>query len=112
MKLLTRRARLTCKHLTGELDILRYQDFVTIGGEPVLRWPDPEFLPIGGCPNAGATIKPCTLSLPAYKGYSDLVFIEGIAVCLDTVTGLTDGTPPGTVEYIVRDPGNGFVSEE
>ena len=112
MKVLINTARLTCKHMTGEVRLLRFQDFVTIEGHPVLRRNDPELSPVTGCPNAGPTIKPCQLTLPAYKGYSSLVFIEGIPICLDTVTGLTDGTPPGTVDYIVRDPGQSFVSEE
>ena len=112
MKILTNIARLTCKHMTGEVGLMRFQDFVTIQGNPVLRRNDPELSPISGCPNAGPTIKPCTLTLPAYQGYSNLVFIEGIPVCLDTITGQTDGTPPGTVDYIVRNPGQTFVSEE
>jgi hypothetical protein len=37
--------------------------------------------------------------------------IAGRRVCLETVTGLTDGTPPGTVKYLVRDPGQGFVQD-
>jgi hypothetical protein len=111
MKILTNAARLTCKHMTGKVLLLRFQDFVTIEGQPVLRRNDPEFSLITGCLNAGPTIKPCTLTLPAYQGYSDLVFIEGIPVCLDSITGLTDGTPPGTVDYIVRDPGQNFVTE-
>jgi hypothetical protein len=32
-------------------------------------------------------------------------------VCLDTVTGLTDGTPPGIVTYKVRHAGQALVSE-
>jgi hypothetical protein len=112
MRVLTNAARLTCKHMIGEVHILRFQDFVTIEGHSVLRSNDPELSLITGCPNAGPTIKPCTLTLAAFEGYSSLVFIEGIPVCLDTITGLTDGTPPGTVDYIVRDPGQAFVNEE
>ena len=37
------------------------------------------------------------------------VFIDGRPVCLDTVTGMTDGTPPGVVKYIVVDPAQDFV---
>jgi hypothetical protein len=39
------------------------------------------------------------------------VRIDGRRVCLDTVTGLTDGTPPGTIKYEVRSPGQDLVSE-
>jgi hypothetical protein len=31
-------------------------------------------------------------------------------LCLDTVTGLTNGTLQGTVRYSVADPGQTFVS--
>jgi hypothetical protein len=109
MKILTNTAKLACKHVIGEVRLLRFQNFVTIEGHPVLRWNDPEFSAITGCPNMGPSIKPCMLTLPAYKGYSGLVFIEGIPVCLDTITGLTDGMPPGAVEYTVRDAGQSFV---
>jgi hypothetical protein len=50
-------------------------------------------------------------TLPVKSGYSDFVRIDGKRICLDTVTGLTDGTPPGTVEYKVRSAGQDFVSE-
>ncbi len=45
------------------------------------------------------------------QGYSEWLRIGGKRVCLDTVTGLTDGTPPGTVKYEVRDPGQRLVEE-
>jgi len=44
-------------------------------------------------------------------GYSQLVRIEGRQVGLEVVVGLTDGTPPGTVDYKVRHPGQELVSE-
>jgi len=114
MKILTQSALLTCDHLNGVVDIkIEFcQDFVFIEGQPVLRWMDPEFKEIKGCTNAGATIKPCQVTLPVDQGYSKLIFIEERAVCLDTITGLSDGTPPGIVNYRVCDPGQNFVSEE
>ena len=45
------------------------------------------------------------------EGYSDLLRVEGRRICLETVTGLTDGTPPGTVLYEVRDPGQDVVRQ-
>jgi hypothetical protein len=56
------------------------------------------------------TIKPCTATLVAEAGYSSFVRISGRRVCLDSVTGLTDGTPPGVVKYLVRDPGQHLVT--
>ena len=43
-------------------------------------------------------------------GYSTFLKIDGHKICLDTVRGLTDGTPPGVVEYKVRIPGQGLVA--
>jgi hypothetical protein len=56
-------------------------------------------------------IKPCQLSLAVSAGYSALITIEGDAICLDTVVGTTDGTPPGVVQYHVRRPGQDLVTE-
>jgi hypothetical protein len=44
-------------------------------------------------------------------GYSDLLRIDGRRICLDSLNGLTDGTPPGTVMYKVNEPGQPFVAE-
>lgn len=109
---LTANAKLVCKHELGRVIIAPSQSFVTIEEKPILVDSDPSGKGIVGCPNIGATIKPCTSTLRVMRGYSDLIRINGKRVCLDTVTGLTDGTPPGTVEYIVRNPGQGFVSEK
>jgi hypothetical protein len=112
MLLLTLDAVLPCRHVTGLLQIVATQTWVTVDGRPVLLHPDPEGRPIAGCPNYGATIKPCTTSLPVQEGYSGLVNVDGRRVCLDAVTGLTDGTPPGMVKYDVRTPGQGFVGAD
>jgi hypothetical protein len=56
-------------------------------------------------------MKPCLTTLKVQQGYSGLIDIQGRRVCLDTVTGLTDGTPPGTFKYSVRRPGQDLVSE-
>lgn len=111
MKLLTEDAVLVCDHENGKVAIAATQDWVTIDGRAVLVDNDPEGRPISGCPNTGAMIKPCTSTLKVKKGYSDFVQIDGKAVCLDTVTGLTDGTPPGIVDYKVRRPGQDWVDQ-
>ena len=49
------------------------------------------------------------VTLKVVAGYSTLVKIDGHAVCLDTVTGMTDGTPPGVVQYQVRAAGQQLV---
>jgi hypothetical protein len=44
------------------------------------------------------------------QGYSDFVRIGGRKVCLRNIEGLTDGTPPGLVKYIVQSPGQTLVN--
>jgi hypothetical protein len=109
---LTLDAKLVCKHELGIVGIIATQQLVTIAHRPVLVERDPESRPIGGCPMYGVAIKPCTSTLPVEVGYSTLVKIQSRRVCLDTVTGLTDGTPPGTVKYLVRAPGQALVAEK
>jgi hypothetical protein len=111
MRWLTQDARIVCKHEMGIVGIVATQPLVTIAGRRVLVESDPEGRPIAGCPNYGPTIKPCTTTLRVQVGYSNLLRISNRRVCLDTVTGLTDGTPPGTVKYEVRNPGQQWVTE-
>ncbi len=103
---------LICLHQRGIVNDKASQNFVRISKSPVQVDNDPESKSIGGCPNIGVGIKPCTTTLKVTKGYSSWIKIGGRAICLDTVTGLTDGTPPGVVMYIVREPGQKFVSEK
>lgn len=105
MELLNEDADLRCAHDMGRVSIRPGQDWVRVNTRRLLIERDPEARPIAGCPNAGPTIKPCTATLAVETGYSSFVRISGRRVCLDTVTGLTDGTPPGTVKYNVRDSG-------
>jgi hypothetical protein len=109
MRLLTLTGIVHCDHQTGLVALKARQGFVRIDGVPVLVEDDPVNCPIAGCPNVGPAIKPCTTTLPVQQGYSSLLRIGGHRVCLDSVTGLTDGTPPGMVEYSVRSPGQHFV---
>jgi hypothetical protein len=112
MKILTEDAVLVCKH-DGHVRIAaRKQDFVTVERRLVLVDNDPEGRPIVGCPMSGPGIKPCTNTLKVMRGYSTFVRIGRHTMCLDTVKGLTDGTPPGTVEYQVRNPGQRLVSSQ
>ena len=109
---LTAHGAMACKHDLGKVAMAHSQSFVTISGSPILVEGDPVGKAIAGCPNVGATIKPCTSTLAVTRGYSNLVRISGRRICLETVTGLTDGTPPGMVTYNVKNPGQGFVSEK
>lgn len=109
---LTEDARLVCRHELGIVDVPPTQDLVRVDGRRVLVERDPEGRPITGCPMIGATVKPCTQTLVVDVGYSDLLRVDGRRICLDSVSGLTDGTPPGTVRYKVRHPGQGLTGEE
>jgi hypothetical protein len=111
MDLLTEDAVLCCAHELGLVGVVPGQRLVRIEQRPVLVATDPEQRPIVGCPMYGPTVKPCTQTLKVQVGYSALLRIDGRRVCLDTVTGLTNGTPPGTVKYRVRSPGQSLVRE-
>lgn len=120
MRWLTEDAVLVCDHESGRVDNGPSQDLVTVNGRRVMVGPnllelkpgDTELRQIRGCANSipPIGIKPCLLTLPVESGYSDFIRIEGRALCLDTVTGHTDGTPPATVKYHVRVPGQDFVT--
>lgn len=107
---LTIDARLACDH-GGNISNKPSQDFVRIEQRVVLEANDPEGRSIGGCPNANVMMgmRPCKTTLQVVNGYSTFVRIGGHAVCLSTVTGLTDGTPPGVVTYKVLTPGQNLV---
>ena len=111
MKFLTENAVLFCAHETGHVANLPSQGFVTVQGRRVLVATDPEGRMISGCTNTNPPvgIKPCSKTLRAFAGYSSFIHIANKAVCLDTITGLTDGTPPGAVIYSVRQAGQSFV---
>jgi hypothetical protein len=93
----------------GRVGLSPLQDWVTINGRKVLVETDLEGRPISNCPNIGIGIKPCTTTLRVEHGYSEFVRVDGHRMCLDTVIGKTDGTPPGVVTYYVRKPGQEFV---
>ena len=111
MLLLTEDAKIVCTHELGHVRVIATQDLVTVEHRKVMVERDPEGRPISGCPMTGPGIKPCLTTLAVITGYSPQMRIQGRRICLDTVTGFTDGTPPGAVKYEVRQAGQGFVSE-
>jgi hypothetical protein len=108
---LTEDAVMVCLHEMGHVRLEPTQVLVRIDGQRVLVEPDPEGRKIAGCPNIGPTIRPCRTTLVVREGYSPLVRIDGQRVCLGLVRGLTDGTPPGVVDYKVRDAGQALVGD-
>ncbi len=111
MYILTEDAIIVCTHELGIVKLEAGQELVRISGRRVLVEIDPQDRPISGCPMVGPGIKACLTTLVVKEGYSELLRINGKRVCLDTVTGFTDGTPPGTVKYKVNNPGQTLVKE-
>ena len=110
MKILTEKADLRCEHQNGVVKIQATQRLVSIGKGRVLVKPNPEDRSISDCPWTGINMKPCQKTLVVQGGYSDLITIQGRAVCLDTVWGFTEGVPAG-FKYKVVDPGQSWVEE-
>lgn len=110
MRWLTEDAILVCDH-GGKIAIVPTQTLVRIAGRRVLVAPDPEGRSIAACPNVNPVIglRPCVTTLKVKSGYSGFIRIAGRAVSLDSVSGLTDGSPPGTVRYTVVAPGQALV---
>jgi hypothetical protein len=113
MRALTEDALLLCDH-GGTVHLAARQAWVTIAHRRVLVAEDPEGCSISGCPNQNPflALVACKETLRVTRGYSAFVRIDGHAVCLDTVTGLTSGTPPGTVRYTVKHPGQLLVGSD
>lgn len=111
MRWVTVRASIKCGH-DGRVVNQPRQTWVRIDGDPVLVDNDPQDRKIAGCPNYGPTIKPCTKTLRVLTGYSAWLAVDGNAVVLSHLDGLTDGTVPGTVHYTVRDPGQSHVGAD
>jgi len=108
---LTEDAKLVCEHEAGSVAIDPTQSLVFVDGRRVLVENYPLGRPITKCPLYGPGLKPCMTALKVEEGYSPKIRIDGHPVCLDTVTGLTDGSPFGTFHYTVRRAGQSLVEE-
>jgi hypothetical protein len=111
MLLITEEAVIICDHQPGEIQNQPSQTWVTVEGVPILVATDPEGREIKSCPNTNpltGQVK-CSTTLKVQRGYSELSRIDGHAICLDSLVGLTDGAPPGLYRYSVRTPGQDLV---
>src|SRR5687768_11695156 len=100
MKVLTEDNVIRCPH-RARVNVPPTQTLVRINGRRLLVTDDPENKTISLCPNSTFSgINPCTRSLRPDVGYSTFVKIDGRAIVLDSLTGLTNGTPPGSYKYI------------
>lgn len=97
----TSNARIVCAH-GGQVTLIPKQTTVTIAGAPVLRETDIMGSPIVGCAQPpSVSTKPCTLVASILPGGSaPTVSAGGMPVHLDSLSGMTDGVPPGTVMVV------------
>jgi hypothetical protein len=107
---LTEDAVVVCTHELGRVAVDPSQALLTIVGRRVLVEGDPVGRAITGCPNVGATIRPCLNTIDVATGLTEHVRVEGRRLCLATLSGATDGTPPGVTSYRVREPGQAVVT--
>jgi hypothetical protein len=112
MRLVTEDAIVVCTHQLGSVERRPSQGLVRVDGRRLLVDDDPVGRSIRLCPNYGVTVKPCNRTVAVTMGYSSLLRIDGKQVCLDTLRGLTDGTPPSVVEYEVKDAGQTLVGSD
>ncbi len=104
----TSNARIICAH-GGQVQLIPKQTTVSIQGGMVMRETDLIGAPILGCPVVPSTnSKPCTMVASTFPGGSaPNVLAVGMPVHLDTLSGITDGLPPGTISVV--DPGQRVV---
>ena len=104
----TSNATILCTH-GGKVQLVPRQMSVTIQGGSVLCEPDLAGAPIVGCaqPPSPST-KPCTTVVSTFPGSSSLVAsVGGRPVYLATLSGITDGVPPGSITVV--SPGQASV---
>jgi hypothetical protein len=107
---LTKDAYFLCDH-DGRAEPAARQSYVLINATPVLVHGDPVGRTIHGCTNFNPPLglKPCGTTLKVLNGYSTFIRISGRPICLSTVEGMTDGTPPGAVRYSVHRSGQDWI---
>jgi hypothetical protein len=101
---LTTNAVVTCSH-GGKVNLIPKQVTVGVQGGMVLCEPDLIGSPITGCAQPPSpTTKPCTVVVSTFPGSATpKVLVSGRPAYLTSVTGLTDGVPPGSL--LVVSPG-------
>lgn len=94
---LTETATMLCSH-GGKVTIPATQHILTINGMAALVQGDEAGGVVAGCTNTvvAAGQKPCTKTLPATAGIATKLQVGGKPVLLQSATGQTDSTPPGT----------------
>ncbi len=98
---LTETATILCSH-GGKVTIPATQHILTVNGLAVLVQGDEAGGSVAGCTNVNAAIgqKPCTKPLPATAGFATKLQVGGKPVLLQSATGQTDSSPPGTWQVV------------
>ena len=96
-KVLTTAAKIQCSH-QGMVQVPSAgQSVLQVDGNPALVTGDLVGKSIAGCTlTPSTTTKPCTSTASMLIGAATLMEVGGKSVLLDTATGITDSTPPGT----------------
>jgi hypothetical protein len=109
-QVVTANAVITCPH-QGQVELIPGQENVVIEGGPILCAPDLVGATIIGCTQpASMSSKPClhvVSIVPGPGSTSKKVTVGGRPVYLSTLSGMTDGVPPGVVS--VTDAGQTTV---
>jgi hypothetical protein len=109
--LLTADATLFCAHQRGQVQLQPGQDFVRIGGRPVLVEGDLKGRPVIGCLAGPPLTVPCLLTASVADAPSHAAFLRigGRRACLGTATGRTSHGGTMLVEWTVNAPGQALV---
>jgi hypothetical protein len=104
----TANARIMCAH-GGTVTLIPKQTQVLAGSGPILCEPDLVGSPIVGCAQAPSpSTKPCTTVVSTLPGSTSLkALVGGRPAYVATLSGITDGVPPGAI--MVVDPGQTTV---
>jgi hypothetical protein len=105
---ITGNATVMCSH-GGQVILVPTQQAVLVQGGPVMCEPDLVGAVIVGCAQAPSpATKPCTTVVSTLPGgTSPTLVVGGRPAYVATLTGVTDGVPPGIL--IVANPGQTIV---
>jgi hypothetical protein len=97
----TSNAKIICAH-GGQVTLVPRQTAVTVQGGAVMRETDLIGAPIIGCAQPpSVSSKPCTTVVSTLPGGSSpTVTVGGLPAHIDTLSGVTDGVPPGTISVV------------
>jgi hypothetical protein len=101
---LTTGASIGCGH-GGTVQLTASRSALTVGGAAVLVAGDLTGAVVSGCqtkPTPGGNV-PCTAVVSVLTGSATKLTVGAASVLLDTVSGTTNGNPPGSL--VVQSPG-------